>query len=794
MGSRAGRAAVAALACALTAGAITDGALASRKAPTRAPTALADPFDQSTTGRRASQIELATISTLPDAVSGGDVLMELRGLRAGDRVAVRRDGRSVTAAFGPLRADGTRRGLVTGLRDGLNRITAVVRRGKRARKVATLGVRNHPVTGPILSGPHQTPFFCESEQSGLGKPLDEYCSIEPRVEWYARRLDNTYEKLADPYAPYPRGTIRTRTRGGREVPFVVRVETRTINRGLTRLAVLDDPHARGKDAPLRTNWNKRLTYSFGESCGVGYRQGRAPLGLVLGVSPAEAAGDTAFALVGGVPDRLAAGDLIAYSSQTAFGVYCNPLTSLETLAMVKEHIVETLGDPESTLSVGGSGGALQQYNAVNNGPGLLDAAMPIASFTDVVSTAMTVVDCGLLLRYQRETELPWTDDQILAVRGHRTLQICRDWEDLFLPVLHPFDGCSGIVPKAIRYDAQRNPTGVRCTLQDATKNLWPTDPATGFADRPYDNVGVQYGLNAFNAGLITAEQFVDLNVRVGGFDLDARPTPQRSAMLPQTAEVAYRLGGVIGRGAIDRAPIIDLATYLDLVPVLGFHDHVRPYMVRDRLRRRSGGGSTRGGNLRIWRGVSLPGDAYPAMDRWIDAIRDRDGLGDPEAIVAARPAAADDRCIVGAGTNLSVPGALTAPLGVVLPVGTGLGLGPDALADVSVSLQLPEAVETTSSGACAKVFPALTEPRIVAGGPLSDDIVKCTLKPLDPQDYRRPLTAAQVAALRTAFPQGVCDWSKPGVGEVPRSILYPSVGGTRLAEPRGLRWRVARSR
>jgi hypothetical protein len=51
-------------------------------------------------------------------------------------------------------------------------------------------------------------------------------------------------------------------------------------------------------------------------------------------------------------------------------------------------------------------------------------------------------------------------------------------------------------------------------------NVYGKDPATGFARRPFDNVGVQYGLDAFNAGIITFAQFSDLNSRIGGFDID----------------------------------------------------------------------------------------------------------------------------------------------------------------------------------------------------------------------------------------------------------------------------------
>ena len=36
---------------------------------------------------------------------------------------------------------------------------------------------------------------------------------------------------------------------------------------------------------------------------------------------------------------------------------------------------------------------------------------------------------------------------------------------------------------------------------DAAQNIYGVDPATGAALRPFDNVGVQYGLNALNSGV-----------------------------------------------------------------------------------------------------------------------------------------------------------------------------------------------------------------------------------------------------------------------------------------------------
>ena len=59
-------------------------------------------------------------------------------------------------------------------------------------------------------------------------------------------------------------------------------------------------------------------------------------------------------------------------------------------------------------------------------------------------------------------------------------------------------------------------------------------------------------------------------------------------------------------------------------------------------------------------------------------------------------------------------------------------------------------------------------PRQVGGGPLAENILKCQLKPLNVVDYPAgTFTTMQWARLNAAFPDGVCDWSKPGVGQQP---------------------------
>ena len=74
------------------------------------------------------------------------------------------------------------------------------------------------------------------------------------------------------------------------------------------------------------------------------------------------------------------------------------------------------------------------------------------------------------------------------------------------------------------------------------------------------------------------------------------------------------------------------------------------------------------------------------------------------------------------------------------------------------------------------MFPVYANPRVVAGAPATDDVFKCELKPIDKADYMRPVTDAQLAALRTVFPQGVCDYTRKGVQQRPAQtwLAYPS--------------------
>jgi len=61
-----------------------------------------------------------------------------------------------------------------------------------------------------------------------------------------------------------------------------------------------------------------------------------------------------------------------------------------------------------------------------------------------------------------------------------------------------------------------------------------------------------------------------------------------------------------------------------------------------------------------------------------------------------------------------------------------------------------------------------SSPRQIAGGPLAENILKCQLKPLNRADYLPVVFSSDLQArLEAVFPGGVCDWSKPGIGQQP---------------------------
>jgi hypothetical protein len=79
-------------------------------------------------------------------------------------------------------------------------------------------------------------------------------------------------------------------------------------------------------------------------------------------------------------------------------------------------------------------------------------------------------------------------------------------------------------------------------------------------------------------------------------------------------------------------------------------------------------------------------------------------------------------------------------------------------------------------GPCRDAFPVFAEPRIAAGQDRRGDIIKCALVPVDPDAYDVEFTSEQRDRLERVFPDGVCDWARPGVGQQPPDGVWQTYG------------------
>ena len=197
------------------------------------------------------------------------------------------------------------------------------------------------------------------------------------------------------------------------------------------------------------------------------------------------------------------------------------------------------------------------------------------------------------------------------------------------------------------YDAAKNPGGVRCTIPEYALAIWGEMPGKHVARRTNDNAGVQYGLKALAAGQIGAEEFVSLNEKIGGSDLDMRATPSAWSRTREALRIAYQDGIVSDARQWAKVPMIDLRGNDNS----NIHMNWRAFAVRDRLDRVNGGHD----NQVIWRygpGLLPPPqlmvDSLVTIDKWVAAIKaDTSDTPLEQKVVKHRPAEAFDFCYIG---------------------------------------------------------------------------------------------------------------------------------------------------
>jgi hypothetical protein len=747
-------------------------------------------------------------------------------------VTVELNGGDVTDAFEPVSGERALIGIVDGLVDGANELRVEPNgRGKGRPAAETLTIVNHPISGPIFSGPQQQPFVCTTARATfegrrlLGQPLvdnqDRFgipvaeedasgnypsdgrgypttdativgwskdCAATTRVGYVYKTTTGGFRWLDDP-SQLPADVATTTTLDGDTVPYVVRWERGTINRFIYSVAMLVPPGEQDPKQPDDSLWNGRMVFSFQGGVAIGHTQGTTSTSAML------------------LEPVLGLGYAVVNSTGLRTNTHYNLQLGGETALMLKEHFIEDHGVPYYTVSVGGSGGAIQQYVYGQNHPGLIDAAIPQYSYPDMVTQTIHVGDCELLEHYFDVTDRDnpkWRDPEMRqAVQG---LNATNFPKNLSSGDIAEINGIYGIY-QLLGYQVQdRDPASpvpglTECRLgwfgltplvlnptftnvQDLDKlaqgvdgvewthwadlvNIYGTGP-DGFARTPWDNVGVQYGLQALRDGLITPEEFLDLNANVGGwkrpsemvtegfpfagpfspanFDPwsarqmnlspDGGVTPAARTEGNLDAMHAAYESGMVFDGQID-IPVIDWRHYLE--DELDMHHSHQSFAARQRMLDHDGDA----GNQVIWFTDARPAVAFDqtpmafeVIDEWMANIK-----AHPERSVAEnRPARAVDSCFATDGSLLAS--------------------GEDVWSGV---------LDDGPDGECTQQFPIHSSTRRVAGGPFRGGVFKCQLQPVADAIAKglygswQPVPAEQ-QRLELIFPTGVCDFDLPDAG------------------------------
>ena len=750
--------------------------------------------------------DIIVLSNRADLISGGDALVQINlppSVDPARGVKVALNGTLINNTFA-VRPNGRYQGLVMGLNNGDNLLTV-----RTAQGGAKITITNHPIGGSVFSGAQVQPWICAtptpvaesgntpaSNASGLTTvAFDAQCNIATEYKlFYRTTTPGCSSALPDPSPPAPAPTnncfkpytlgstpadlAMTTTTTGLTVPYVVRVERGTLNRGIYDIAVLFDTTRTQPWTALapQAQWNGKVVYSFGASTGQPRLQFR---------SEQNWADDSA----------LSRGFMVVDNSLTDSLYNSNRILVAETLMMMKEYIVDHYGEIGYTLGNGCSGGSIQQNTAASTFPGLLDGIQPSCDFADSITTGMEVTDCVRLVNFYAGPE--WTslmtgltqaqiNAKKTAINGHLDPIGCQSWNNSFgfnnkpgnyIPtlVINQTTGAIGPVgaprnncrlPAALVYDPVSNPTGTRCGDPDLSIAIWGSTagiaPGSTCAQQTGDNVGIQYGLKALLAGAITPEEFVALNEKIGGTDADSNLTAARSTADLPALDIAYRSGIVSSGQNLGKLAIIDSRGYDEQ----GIHYIWRTFSERARIDAANGGNH---GNHVMWRyGTGLlPATAAQVaavtleslltMDSWLSNLLTSapkatlNAVRTQAQVIAAKPSEAFDLCYLTGDVTFS-----------------------NAVTDMALCDADPRLMRHSS-------------PRQVAGGPLTENILKCQLKPVNAADYLpATFSGTQLVRLYAAFPDGVCDWSKPGVGQ--QSAVSPLTfedgpGGESLGPP-----------
>ena len=312
-------------------------------------------------------LDVRVVSSAPELISGGDARVEIAvpdGIAYSD-VEATLNGVDVAPAFAQDPEGGHQlEGVLTGLPLGTSTLAVRIPGPGNARpNRVELELVNHPIQGPMFSGPQQAVFLCATAGSpprtaGLGPILDPTTCATDRVVGFVYR-----------------------SVGGSRCVAVVRpgcastgVCHRDYDDARRRHGSAGRPLGAGRDQSLHLLDRDTLARVAG-------RRHAGSVGLERRADPEAPGRSRHRPLPGRTPSGarcstlpgLPLGHAIVYSTGTRTGTHYNLQLGGETAIMVKDRFVSAYAEPEYTVGVGGSGGAIQQYVYGQNHPGLLDA-------------------------------------------------------------------------------------------------------------------------------------------------------------------------------------------------------------------------------------------------------------------------------------------------------------------------------------------------------------------------------------------------------------------------------------
>lgn len=638
---------------------------------------------------------LKIISNRPDLVSGGDVLVEvvLDSPEALNNLQLTLAGSDVTNVLEPTAENELRLlGVVSGMSLGNNPIDI------NLDDEPAVTVINHPIHGPVFTGPHIEPWQCQSSAA------DDKCNqaVEYELLYRSTTPGNTDFNAYDPDNA-PSDVAMTTTENGETIPFIVRKEIGYLARdqyNIFNLVKLDEDWT---PANPQSQWNQRLLVTHGGNCRGDHSTDAPRTSDYAGTIPSNPAVANSYVTALGM------GWGVLSTAQLNLGHNCNLSYQAESLMMAKERFIEQYGELRYTVGTGCSGGAITQNMIANAYPGLYQGILTTCTYPDVMSTATQFADYHILLRYFEATVTApaapddfdsfiqttenlantavtantardgtnYTTDQQNAIYGHPNGIVNASLADsaLFSEAVNPQSNCGGIPPTvagdpSTRYHPDTNTAGVRCDVLTFMLNMvgprdefdpnnnptWSTnenDLGYGFGGYPLGNLGVQYGLEAMKKGFetlddgttsITPDQFIAINSNIGALDTDLNLTEDRLQPDYPALTNAFRTG------------ILNTGTNIDTVAIINMtgpdpgaaHDSLHGYWLRRRIERNFGNRD----NFVHWGGATVlignpnyMNESLIAMRDWLDAVEaDTSDAPLAEKIVTNKPDSVADQC------------------------------------------------------------------------------------------------------------------------------------------------------